>query len=57
MLGSVQWFGRIEQQWVLSLVTEAMWWQEREAVARRDNAVVSMTMMMIAVNTYSAEVL
>lgn len=57
MLDSVQWFGRIEQQWVLSLVTEAMWWQEREAVARWDNAMVSMTMTMIAVNTYSAQVL
>ena len=57
MLDSVQWFGRIEQQWVLSLVTEAMWWQEREAVARWDNAMVSITMTMIAVNTYSAQVL
>ena len=57
MLGSVWWFGRIEHKWVLSLVSEEIWWQEREAVARWDNAMVSMTMMMIAVNTYSAQVL
>ena len=57
MLGSVRWFGRIEHKWVLSLVREEMWWQEREAVARWDNAMVSVMMMMIAVNTYSAQVL
>ena len=57
MLGSVWWFGRIEHKWVLSLVSEEIRWQEREAVARWDNAMVSMTMMMIAVNTYSAQVL
>ena len=57
MLGSVWGFGRIEHKWVLSRVSEEIWWQEREAVARWDNAMVSMTMMMIAVNTYSAQVL
>lgn len=56
MLGSVRWFGRIEHKWVLSLVSEDDLFAHL-AVARWDNAMVSVMMMMIAVNTYSAQVL